>query len=278
MKGVSGSIDLDLRPLNFFIGPNSSGESSCLHGLAALSQTVKISNSASPLVLDDDFAYIHLGRFIEVIHSKTYSDAICLGITVNDFPIWRFRKNQRIEERSEGSAIYSFKCIMRTQEMYFAEACLRVKDRVYEIKKSKDVYILTSKASGASAPVDLRTGFVFQDFRMYMQDPEAEQWKDDDFHALNYLQRAVQFELGKVAYLGPFRQPPSRRYQTRGSSPREVGAAGEATMTLLSNEAVQSRTRKHIAQIQGWLKHLGLGNRIDVNRVAASDMFGSRSD
>jgi AAA15 family ATPase/GTPase len=83
-KGIRSAIDLKLKPLNFFIGPNSSGKSSCIHALAALSQTVKLPNNSSPLLLDDEFAYVHLGRFIEVIHSKKYTDAISIGVNTDN--------------------------------------------------------------------------------------------------------------------------------------------------------------------------------------------------
>ena len=78
-KGVRDQAEFDIKPITLFIGPNSSGKSSCIHALAALSQTVKLPNSGRPLVLDDEFAQVHLGRFIEVIHSKSYTDAISIG-------------------------------------------------------------------------------------------------------------------------------------------------------------------------------------------------------
>ena len=82
-KGIAGKTEFEIKPLTFFIGPNSSGKSSCIHALAALSQTVKLSNSKLPIVLDDEHAAVHLGRFIEVIHTKSYADAIEIGISLN---------------------------------------------------------------------------------------------------------------------------------------------------------------------------------------------------
>ena len=75
-KGIAEKTEFEIKPITLFIGPNSSGKSSCIHALAALAQTVKIANSKLPIVLDDEYAQVHLGRFIEVVHSKSYSDAI----------------------------------------------------------------------------------------------------------------------------------------------------------------------------------------------------------
>jgi predicted ATPase len=68
-----------------FFGANSSGKSTVLHACAALSQSLKVANNRRPLVLDDEFSQVHLGRFIEVIHSNSYADSISLGIGVPDF-------------------------------------------------------------------------------------------------------------------------------------------------------------------------------------------------
>src|SRR5690349_8152944 len=78
-RGLRDRQTIKLRPITVFIGPNSSGKSSCIHALALLSQTLKLPNTSRPLSPDDEFAYVHLGRFIEVIHTKSYSDSITLG-------------------------------------------------------------------------------------------------------------------------------------------------------------------------------------------------------
>jgi len=69
-KGVKDRQELEIKPITIFCGPNSSGKSSCIHALAALAQTMKLSNSQVPIVLDDEFAQIHLGRFMDVVHSR----------------------------------------------------------------------------------------------------------------------------------------------------------------------------------------------------------------
>ena len=80
-------------------------------------------------------------------------------------------------------------------------------------------------------------------------------------------------ELRRTLYLGPFRQAPLRRYQTRGSSPLEVGSQGEASVTLLANEYVQSKARPHIKEVSEWMAELGLAKKVEVSRVGNSDLF-----
>jgi predicted ATPase len=94
-----------------------------------------------------------------------------------------------------------------------------------------------------------------------------------DFVAFNFAQREIAEALAKTFYLGPFRQSPRRSYSTRGASPNQVGAEGESTIPLLANEAVQSKSRAHIRQVAEWLAMMNLGSKVDVSRVATSDLF-----
>ena len=101
-KGIADTTDFEIRPITLFIGPNSSGKSSCIHALAALAQTAKLSSSGRPIVLDDEYAQVHLGRFIEVIHSKSYSDAMQIGISFkNNRGQVRIRKEKVLVEKEE---------------------------------------------------------------------------------------------------------------------------------------------------------------------------------
>ena len=83
----------------------------------------------------------------------------------------------------------------------------------------------------------------------------------------------INTELTSVLYLGPFRQSPLRRYPTRGSSPTEVGAQGENTITLLANEFVQTKTRPHLREVGKWLSALGLAKSVELARLGSSDLF-----
>ena len=115
-KGVDKRQQFTIKPITLFVGANSSGKSSCLHALACLAQTVKIPNNTEPIVLDDDSAHVHLGRFIEVIHSKSYQDEITLGVQVSPGGqvASRFRK---IVGNHPIYAEWSFKCALRTQDI-----------------------------------------------------------------------------------------------------------------------------------------------------------------
>jgi hypothetical protein len=275
-KGIAERVTIPIKPLTLFIGPNSSGKSTCIHAIAALAQTVKLSNDPRALVLDDELAQVHLGRFIEVIHSKKYSDAISIGIGLGEID---FTEPGQIDDkgrfslskaRGVGSALYDFKCTKRTQDVHLDRASFTVGPRHYAARRNDGEFDVTVQPSGVKARFGRDAGFLL-DWQPAFTVPDPTALRE--MFALNDLQRALTEHLRQTLYLGPFRQAPQRRYPTRGASPTEVGAQGEATITMLANEIVQSRTRTHVRQIAEWLRLLGLGKDLDVNRVGSSDLF-----
>ena len=157
-KGISEKSDFKIRPITLFIGANSSGKSSCIHALASLAQTVKLGDKSRPLVLDDEFAQVHLGRFIEIAHSKSYKNPIELGIEVGNIEI------QTPDEKISGiaSAFYTFKSTKRTQEIFIENACLRVGGRTIQIVRNKaGHYKLNDSGIGKNIDAEQTGNFSF---------------------------------------------------------------------------------------------------------------------
>ncbi len=267
-KGISGTQELPIKPITVFIGPNSSGKSSTIHALAALAQTINLPNNTRPLILDDQFAYVHLGRFIEIIHSKKYTDSMILGIAGGAVRA-HVRMPQGISTvQGQPSATYAFGSTRRTQDIFLKSADVRLADRTYAVRRQKNGRLsLAIGQTGASMGVELSGGFLIERPAV----PSRERFLE--LQPLFLAQRTIERELRSTLYLGPFREPPQRRYPTRGSAPREVGPRGEATVTLLANEMVQSKGRIHARQVSTWFDMLGIAKTLGVSRVGSSDLF-----
>ena len=270
-KGVREREEFTLAPLTLFIGANSSGKSTVIHALAALAQTMRASNNSKQLVLDDEQALVHLGRFIEIIHSGSYKDEITLGIAC---PTSISSKKKTGMLDSEVVAEWHFKSSMRTQEVSVTRSSVKTDTRHFSIRKKVggDYEIAelgnTKKYDGFARP-----GLAFD-----LTPPPFKESKEfnsflQTFNDFSGALRTIRSELQNTLYLGPFRQAPLRRYPTRGSSPSEVGAQGEATVTLLANENTRTQTRTCTKQISKWLSELGLAKAVDVKRVGKSDLF-----
>jgi predicted ATPase len=269
-RGISEAVDIHLKPITLFVGPNSSGKSTVIHALAALSQTAKIANDTRPLVLDDEYASVHLGRFIEVIHSKSYADSICLGLKLKDVLMRDYLDKQSKPAPTEVAVEFEFKSTTRTQKISIENAKVRAGANTYSIKKKLSKYTVEHDQTQTVAVCSLRSGFTIEE-RDFLSRRDGEGHLK--FWPLVVAQRMVNDLLRKTSYLGPFRMPPQRQYPTRGASPAEVGAQGEFTATLLANEIMQSQSRVHINQIATWMALLGIGKKLDVSRLASSHLF-----
>jgi AAA15 family ATPase/GTPase len=162
-KGIATAERIEIKPITRFIGPNSSGKSSCIHALASLSQTVKLPNDTRSLSLDDEFASVHLGRFIEVIHSRSYSGEILLGLELKGVSYTRYEKilDKRTSSHQigEGRAEYSFKCSKRTQEVYLDTARHSIGTLNFHAQRAGDTYEVTEETGETVAMLSLERGF-----------------------------------------------------------------------------------------------------------------------
>ncbi|MBX3589880.1 MAG: AAA family ATPase [Burkholderiaceae bacterium] len=272
-KGIADPERIPIRPITLFIGPNSSGKSSCIHGLAALAQTVKLSAPTRALVLDDQYAQVHLGRFIEVIHSRTYKDAIRLGVEIPGVRIMTLRaKNAAAAPPVTVAADYAFKSTRRTQELYLENALMTAGTRSIEVKRTKEGHYRTIDSAHAQEFKARRAN----GFLCTISFDSASRFKEEflgTWSSLEAIQLEVAKSLSKTLYMGPFRQPPQRPYPTMGAAPSEVGAMGEHAVAMLANEYIQSHSRPHLEQVSSWLNRLGVSKKIELQRVGRSDQF-----
>lgn len=272
-KGIKDSVVFDIKPITLFIGANSSGKSSCIHAIAALAQSVKLPNSGRPLVLDDEYAQVHLGRYIEVIHSKKYTDSISIGFDANTpHPLRsRVRKKKDLPADTAFSVDYEFKSTRRTQDIYLESLSYRTS--AYQLQFTANPKKTGYRVEFDNAQLIVAAPMTTKLTPTFNPGELVGEGMFDAYMINEQFAQAATKELAKVIYLGPFRQSPLRRYPTRGSSPTEVGAQGENTITLLANEHVQSKSRPHISEVSTWLQDLGLARKVAVSRLGNSDMF-----
>ncbi|MCE5276528.1 MAG: AAA family ATPase [Planctomycetaceae bacterium] len=267
-KGIKGEVTIPLKPITVILGPNSSGKSTCIHAIACLAQTVKNASNPSPMTLDGESAYVHLGRFTEVAHSRSYKESVCLGIGIDSSGTSAAKEKKNVR----AVARWEFRCKRRTQETFIQSATFTLEDVTFTLKNRGKDYVMKNEKSGATMELKKSQSLIF-DLMSFMRFPKQDLDVLKEFMSAFGLQNTIREELTAVRYLGPFRQSPLRRYRTHGSNPTEVGATGEAAVPMLANETVQSRSREHIKRIAGWLNQLGLAKQIGLSRVGSTDLF-----
>ncbi|MDO9454151.1 MAG: AAA family ATPase [Stagnimonas sp.] len=272
-KGIKERQVFTIKPITLLIGANSSGKSSCIHALAALAQTVKLAASNRAIVLDDEYAQVHLGRFIEVIHSKSYSDSMKIGFSMEKAGRnVAYEKGKFILDKDKPINIeHSFKSTKRTQDVTIEQAIFESNGSKLKVDKKAKIYSAEFNGSKVEAQINTR-GLRLR----FLPQQSASKNRASFFESFVFSEASndlISEELRKVFYLGPFRQSPLRRYPTKGAAPTEVGAQGEMAITLLANEYVQQKNRPNISQIGRWLQEIGLARSIDIARIGKSDLF-----
>lgn len=276
-KGIADRHEFEIRPITIFCGPNSSGKSSCIHALAAMAQTVKLSASQVPVVLDDEYAQVHLGRFKDVVHSQSISDAFSLGIGLKKASHLFARSKEEAESELSLEIEIEFKAKSAAQEIYINSASMQLGKVEYQFaKKAGSSAELTVTRNGEklqfSAVSNGRLGL--RPLIAFESDKEPSKEALDAFMMSESVSQSLNRELRRTLYLGPFRQGPLRRYPTRGSQPTEVGAAGEAAVPMLANEFSKSKTKHpNLKRISDWIGRMKLGKKVEVLPVAKTDLF-----
>lgn len=276
-KGIADRQEFEIRPITIFCGPNSSGKSSCIHAVAALAQTVKLSASQVPIVLDDEYAQVHLGRFLDVVHSRSIKDAFTIGIGLKKIkPLLVYPKADKNAAQSLHLEI-SYKAKAAAQEIYIESAKMSLGQTNYEFKKkgrNSNELSITRDGKKLAFPAlpDGRLGLRPQ--VQFKADKQPSQEEMEAFILSENVTNSLNKELRRTLYLGPFRQGPLRRYPTRGSQPTEVGSAGESAVPMLANEFSRSATKHpNLNRISAWISQMGLGEKLEVVPVAKTDLF-----
>ena len=258
-KGIK-KLEMDLKPINILVGPNSGGKSSILHALVVLKQTLALPNQDRALILDDEQALVHLGRYVDVVHNHNYKSQIGLG----------FEFDYNFGRRHSISAYWKFRGTKRTQDIYISSATIETKKSLYKIKEKsghKDRYI------GEFNEKNEIEMFRDKNFIFYPLIVRDDKQSFNSWVPFMMSSRAIPDELNRLHYLGPFRDPPRRRYQTRGTIPSDVGVSGELTIPLLVDEWIRKKKRPILMQVKKWLIDMGLSLNLTLDREGRSDIF-----
>ena len=91
-KALRDTGELDVKPLTFLVGPNSSGKTSLIQAILALRQTVQIPDQQTPLILND---YVDLGSCRDVVFKHNEKNNIHINFEI----IEKLRENPTISNR-----------------------------------------------------------------------------------------------------------------------------------------------------------------------------------
>lgn len=256
---------LDIRPLTFLVGPNSSGKSSILQMLLMLRQTAQSTDYQSPLVTSGPF--IELGAF-------------------PDF-VFRHQLDRQLDVDTQWSPVVT------PQGVTFGPTGIRTAFR-YDRPTTQIRLAESAFTSGDSygqsvreAPDGTHRGemWAVKDGERRVAGPrtitpvlwfvglsDLADWFPGD--AIT-VPTGWLWHMMRMVHLDPVRRHPKRSYVMPGTVPSDVGSGGERTFEVLwaASQAGNGESTKLLDDVQRWLRNLAIAEGIGLRRLGESSLY-----
>jgi hypothetical protein len=268
-----------LAPLAIFFGRNSSGKSSLIQSLLLMKQTAESLDPRQVLQLGGRESYVDLGTYLDLV--KDHDDHRAVGLTFN----WRTTEAVRLRRgNSAGGDVldadfFGFSTDIGQESGVLGEIIVQRMeyaigpdgDRTVGMRRRQDdSYEIMSKGLNLRRRAKV-PDLLPEPIKCYgFPDAASTAFQSADFLA----ELSHQFDelMSGIAYVGPLRDRPRRRYQWQGSSPTFVGPRGENAVAAILAARRQSRaikTRGFEENLGYWLKRMGLIEQFAVVEIGS---------
>jgi len=277
LKSVSDSGPLQLRPLTFLMGPNSSGKSTLLQAILLARQTVDSRDVANPLVTEG--AYVKLGAYRDFIHRHDRSRRLRLEIGV--------QPDNRLTLEPGGAAAGVVDSLRMMAEFSYNQKTFAIFPTVVSYATSPTVLEVTKRRvtrerstiemqyEGKPLRVSVHVPGKFYDIArgafplLYNTRYAPSVVRREPLPV--FLTREFEAALNKTFYVGPLRTGPLRTYVAAGETPQDVGFQGEATFAILWAARWNRRLQQSVFRPSSeWLRRFDMAARLDLERVGGT--------
>ena len=225
---------MEIKPLTFLVGPNSSGKSSVFQAILALKQTVESGDQQSPLILQD---YVDLGSYKDVFFNHDTGKDIRIDFENLSLIKWSVTYSVQEHKKTPGKIVVnSFEFSNRNPADVFIDEKFPVPDNLRIVKEEKSHKYRIELDGQHSIP-----GTFFDLKKFYNISPkEISEPSTREMKLLSFLFpviRVITEELFEHVYhIGPLRHEPERVYSASGTYPQSVGKYGQWTMEILQHD------------------------------------------
>jgi len=290
LKSVADSGPIDLRPLTFLMGPNSSGKSTLIQAILIARQTVDSRDMQNPLVVDGD--YVKLGSYREFIHQHQRGRRLCLefGFSAEGLPSWGAGRALETQIRSVlVSAEFSYN--QKTLQMFSTAVSYMTDPHRYDMRKKRltprdtviefgpeESPLFRMRIPSAAKFYDLGPRALYPYARRRGIVPlvrrvtkETEREVDVGLDLLFLLTQAFEWQFNRTFYVGPLRTTPQRTYLAAGETPQDVGLQGESTFAILWASRWNRRLRESVLRpVNEWLSAFSIAAKLEIKRIGGT--------
>ncbi len=281
-KSWESTGTVNLGELTGIFGTNSSGKTSLLQFLLILKQTVETQDRSRVLHTGNDLTDVDLGTFYDIIYGHKEPGTI-------DFLIeWKLPSSIEIRDPlAVDEKIGSFDSMALEVSIEGSGHRIEVVRFVYSLgshqfrfgmeREKEGKYRMIFDGYEAKYTVG-RKGSLPEPVKSYgFPERALAQYQNVGF--LPDLVLAFEELMGRIYYLGPLREYPSRTYLWAGERPTGVGSRGELTVPALLATRDQEKTiqpggkkRAHKKSLEEyvamWLRNLNIIHSFELRQVA----------
>lgn len=279
-KCLRDTGDLEIKPITFFVGPNSSGKSSVMQLLLMLRQTVDSTDNTAAIVTNDGWVQ-QMGAYPEFIFGRDTHRNLQIHL---EFETAK-KGAQEFTKKDEQNYFYLdviFTYNQKTTQIQLKESNLAFKNSDVKrniVKLRGKNYVVKISGYGKS-PNKLATDKVVpRKFYDYFLSPTFKDLREKNHHLLiqpiskhiflDSFSNQLEWEFKKFFYLGPLRDSPKRFYVFSGQSSQDVGIRGERATDVLwySNKKDFGDFKELEKIVQYWFKELCFANKIRLDAI-----------
>jgi len=270
-KCLRDTGDLEIRPLTFLVGPNSSGKSSVLQMLLMLRQTVDSTDIDNPLATND--GWVQMGAYPEFIYRGGERRLLEVSFEMTEFvrAIKARKRRRSIPFKLSLRAVFSYSA--RTTQITLKEREITLtgglRERVVRERGGKEYWASLShvgKGKRRESRVKNVAPIKFYDLRVASEMARESHRAPRPPAALEgpwSLAPMVEREFRRLFYLGPLRESPKRFYVTSGQAPQDVGIRGERAVDVLwfSHRSESKAIQRIEQEARRWLREFSIAAR-----------------
>lgn len=250
-KSWQDTKTLQFAPLTGLFGANSSGKTSILQILLMLIQTTESPDRNRVLHLGDDRALVDFGTFQDLLYTHntdlslqlelSWKSSKSLSLDVTLFPNYNITFNTEIQVENDRILVEYFHY---TTDTYKFGMQRENKGK----KKGRSQYQLIHDRYKAirtqGRPLDLPPPVKCYGF----PDEVGRNYQNLGF--LSDFVLAFEKLFSNIAYLGPLREYPRRRYIWSGERPQDVGISGEEAIPALLAARAEGLTSPRLVNVK----------------------------
>jgi predicted ATPase len=280
-KSLADTGLLNLRPLTFLVGPNSSGKSSIIQSLLLLRQTVQSRDVKNPLNINGP--YVQLGSYPDLLYLHDYKAPLHFEFSFGSGtqllqPVKLPHIDQPVRRIDQVTFQVTFGYNKKTMQVYLKgySSKLLPGELTFEVeRRAQGKYYATVRS--AQSPTQDAASFPLSTIeKFYYANPFGRKTSSELgtslFHLAYFLRGAIEELFSSVFYIGPLREWPKRTYIATGEAPQDVGLKGELSIDVLWVGSRSKRTRERLlGKVNHWMRAFGISSEVELQRLRGNN-------